>query len=411
MNKSSNLDFYDKNEQHVNQIVSRFILVGNLVGPALIIGRALKIFHVVNYFVLVVFSICFLALSLFQILFSRKHPYSHATKYICLLSIEILVAFLSINPGLCMFMSYVIVPIFACMYFSKKCTVTMCSISYVVFVASIYIRSFHAIPPGLDYGLSSFSWFMAFSLGGTIEYFICTVLIYFVTKTTRETLDEQHRQSQKIQEMQSLTITGFANLVESKDSSTGEHVKRTSYYVSLICKKLRSLNYYSEELSDVEIDYMVKAAPLHDLGKINTPEKILSKTSHLTKEEFEIIKKHTITGEKMIETNLYNIEDKEYVKVAEDMALYHHEWWNGNGYPKGLSETDIPLAGRIMAAADVLDALLSARPYKNAFSLEDTMKIMKSLSGIQFDPKVIIAVESSSDDIREYLNEEKSHLN
>lgn len=403
-------NFYDANEQNVNQTVSKFILVGNIVGPVMMLGRALKIFPAINYLTLIIFSVCFIFLSIFQIVFSKKYPYSHATKYICLFSIEFLVAFLSINPGLCMFMSYVIVPIFACMYFNKRFTLTVCLVSYVVFVVTIFIRS-KQLTPGLDYGLKGMSWFSAFALGGTVEYLICTLLVYFVTKTTHEILDKQHQQSEKILSMQTQTITSFANLVESKDSTTGEHIKRTSYYVELICRKLLQLNYYTDELTDRDIDCMVKAAPLHDLGKINTPENILCKTSRLTKEEFEIIKKHTLNGERMIKANLADIEDKDYIKVAEDMALCHHEWWNGNGYPKGLSETDIPLSGRIMAAADVLDALLSVRPYKSAIPLEDTIKIMKSLSGIQFDPKVIIAVESSSDDIRDYLNEEKSHLN
>jgi HD-GYP domain-containing protein (c-di-GMP phosphodiesterase class II) len=253
-------------------------------------------------------------------------------------------------------------------------------------------------------GLTGMAWFAAYAVGSSIEYLICAVIAYYITKTARETLEKQYNQDEKIRTMQSQLISGFANLIESKDPTTGEHVKRTSKYVEMICKKLRELGYYKNELTDEQIAYMIKAAPLHDIGKMEVPDAILTKPGKLTKEEFAKIQQHTIIGEKFIDTNFTNIEDPGYTQIAEIMALCHHEWWNGNGYPFHLIGEEIPLAARIMAAADVLDALLTIRQYKNAIPLDDTIVIMESLSGSQFDPAIVEAVFNLRDEIEKYLN-------
>ena len=201
--------------------------------------------------------------------------------------------------------------------------------------------------------------------------------------------------------MQTKLIAGFANLVESKDHTTGEHIQRTSEYVQRISRKLRELGYYTDELTDNVIDTMVKAAPLHDLGKISIPEDILSKPGPLTEREFDMIRKHPLYGANLIEKYLSGIETDEYTQTARDMTLGHHEWWNGEGYPLHVAGTDIPLSARVMAAADVLDALLSKRPYKEALSVNETIDIIKQLSGKQFDPKIVEAVEAIRDSLIE----------
>ena len=199
-------------------------------------------------------------------------------------------------------------------------------------------------------------------------------------------------QAKKIQKIQDRLIMSVADLVESKDSFTGQHIQRTALYVERICKKMIELGYYPDELNEHTTQVMKKAAPLHDMGKMNIPETILEKQGKLTEDEFKIIKMHPLWGEKIIDKAFSGIEDGEFTQYALLMALTHHEWWNGNGYPLRLAEQEIPLCGRIMAAADVLDALLTVRPYKRAFTIGETMNIFADNSGIQFDPLVAEAV-------------------
>ena len=187
-------------------------------------------------------------------------------------------------------------------------------------------------------------------------------------------------QTQKIQKIQERLIISIADLVESKDALTGQHVQRTAHYVERICKKMIELGYYPDELNEHTAQVMKKAAPLHDMGKMQIPETILGKQGKLTAEEFDMIKMHPLWGEKIID------------KAFAGMALTHHEWWNGNGYPLRLAEKEIPLCGRIMAAADVLDALLTVRPYKRAYTVDETMNIIADNAGKQFDPLVAEAV-------------------
>ena len=132
-----------------------------------------------------------------------------------------------------------------------------------------------------------------------------------------------------------------------------------------------------------------KAAPLHDIGKIKIADSILNKPGRLTPEEFDVIKTHTIEGAKIIEQTLRNIENNDYIETAEQMALYHHEKWNGTGYPMGLAGEQIPLCARIMAVVDVFDALTSKRVYKDAFSVDKAIDILKESSGSHFEPELV----------------------
>jgi hypothetical protein len=405
MGQKLDFSFFDENEQRVNKIVSKLFYFGNLTGPAMIVLHFYNIFPNVQYTPLFIFTGLLVTLSIFQVLFSKFHPYSHATKYVSFGCLEFLIAFLATRDGLSLYISYVFISFLSCLYYNKRFTRNVNIFGWVVMIITFYFRSKLIIPEPVD-KLTGWAWFAAYACGSTIEYFCCAVASYYITRTARETLDKQHEQDQRIQEMQTQLITGFANLVESKDITTGEHVKRTSYYVRIICYKLRDLGYYQTELTTKNIEYMVEAAPLHDLGKMDISEQILSKPGKLSPEEYDIIKEHPLYGARLIEKNLSNLEDEQYTEIAKVMALSHHEWWNGQGYPLHLIGKEIPLAARIMAAADVLDALLSIRPYKNAYPLDETLAIMHHLAGTQFDPAVVEAVELLRDDIRAYLEQQ-----
>lgn len=214
-----------------------------------------------------------------------------------------------------------------------------------------------------------------------------------------EKTDEIKEQNKKIIYIQEQTIYGMANLIESRDSDTGEHVKRTSLYVELLGKAAKEAGYHKEIITDGYIEILKKAAPMHDIGKIAVSDSILKKPGKLTEEEFKKIQNHTIAGEKIIRDVLSGIESEDYVKIAADIAVSHHERWDGNGYPYKLKGEEIPLEARIMAIADVFDALVSPRCYKDPFSTDEAFEIISLSRGTHFDPVLTDLFISKKDEV------------
>ena len=194
----------------------------------------------------------------------------------------------------------------------------------------------------------------------------------------------------RVSAMQSHIISGLANLIESRDMDTGGHIARTSAYVKILAEAARQDGICSGELTDDYIGLLSTLAPMHDVGKILIPDSILLKPGKLTPEEFEKMKVHATYGGKVVREILNGITDEKYLSFAEDIATYHHERWDGSGYPKGLKGDEIPLAARIMSLADVFDALVSDRCYKKAMSPEEAFKIIEEEAGTHFDPRLAI---------------------
>lgn len=223
--------------------------------------------------------------------------------------------------------------------------------------------------------------------------FICVTLASQLEKykdKLEEELDAKNREliehNERIIKIQSSTISGLANLIESRDGETGGHIIRTSRYVEMLAKKTREMGYYTDILTDDYIELLVRAAPMHDIGKISISDLILRKQGKLTPEEFDIMKDHASEGGRIIRSVMSDIENKDYVDMAAQVAECHHEKWDGSGYPKGLRGEEIPLCARIMAIADVFDALVSKRCYKEAFSFDKAFGIIAGSSGTHFDP-------------------------
>lgn len=181
-------------------------------------------------------------------------------------------------------------------------------------------------------------------------------------------------------------IMGFATLIENRDSSTGGHVKRTTQYVKLLAEALRSRGYYPDVLTKDYMDNLLKAAPMHDIGKIAVPDAILQKPGRLTPEEYEQMKQHAVRGGQIIQESFGRMGNEQYLEIASQIARYHHEKWNGKGYPEGLMRKEIPLCARIMAIADVFDAVSENRCYRAALPLDTCFEIIQEGSGQDFDP-------------------------
>ncbi len=226
------------------------------------------------------------------------------------------------------------------------------------------------------------------SLSILIIFFVITLFTYLMNKFEFQLEDKVSDQSAKIISMQNNTIISLSNLVENRDSDTGDHIIRTSSYIKVLAKTAMEEGLYPNQLNEEFIELLEKAAPMHDIGKIVVPDYILKKPGKLTPEEFEIMKRHTTEGSRIVHDVLGNGEDKKYIQMAADVAHYHHEKWDGSGYPNGLKGEHIPLSARFMAIADVFDALVSPRCYKDPIPIDEAFAIIKEGAGSHFDPKL-----------------------
>lgn len=210
-----------------------------------------------------------------------------------------------------------------------------------------------------------------------------------------ETLVEE--KTHTIEKLQDTIVTSLAELVECRDGETGGHIKRTAKYLKVLTEAMYENSVYREELSRQYMKDMFRAAPLHDIGKIGINDETLLKQSSLDDKEFEYMKKHTTLGGKTLEKVINQAGKESFLFVARDMALTHHEKWDGSGYPNGLKENNIPLCGRIMAVVDVYDALTSRRSYKEPFAYQTAADMIIMAKGTHFEPCIIEIFEKVRD--------------
>lgn len=219
-------------------------------------------------------------------------------------------------------------------------------------------------------------------------------------KRTRDRLANQNayleaevkRRMRDILLVQDITINALAELAEMRDSETGHHIRRTAAYVRVLAERLRTHPRFSDFLNDNVIDLLTKSAPLHDIGKVGIPDYVLLKHGKLTSEEWEIMKTHSLLGAQAIERAVRHANHStDFLEIARDIAHFHHEKWDGSGYPEGLKSDAIPVPARLMALADVFDALISRRVYKPAMPAEQARDMIVEGRGRHFDPDVVDA--------------------
>jgi putative two-component system response regulator len=211
---------------------------------------------------------------------------------------------------------------------------------------------------------------------------------------------EVQRRTQEIVAVQEVTILAMASLAETRDTDTGNHIRRTQFYVRALAEKLRRHPRFSYFLDDDKtIDLLFKSAPLHDIGKVGIPDHILLKPGRFAEEEFEIMKTHCTLGRDAIIAAERRLGlDLPFLAFAKEIAYSHQEKWDGTGYPEGLSGDDIPISGRLMAVADVYDALICRRVYKEGMPHEKAVGIIHESSGVHFDPDIVDAFIEIADE-------------
>jgi len=209
-----------------------------------------------------------------------------------------------------------------------------------------------------------------------------------IDEMIKERTSQLQQKTVQLQHLQNGIVFVLADMVENRDKGTGGHVERTTTYIKILIDAMIARGIYADEIGEIDLDLFVSSARLHDIGKISISDVILNKPAKLTDEEFEIMKTHVAEGERIIDQIVSRTGNVEFLRNAKLFAGYHHERWDGKGYPRGLEKTNIPLQGRIMALVDVYDALLSERPYKKPFTPEEAFKIIIDSSGKQFDPLI-----------------------
>ena len=203
-------------------------------------------------------------------------------------------------------------------------------------------------------------------------------------------LEEQVKErTELLERTNSAAIYCLAALAETRDPETGEHIKRTQKYIRELALNLQGKDEYRDVLTNEYIELLYKSAPLHDIGKVK--DSILLKPGRLTEEEFEEMKKHTIYGGVTLMVGIKELGEDSFLTLAKEIAIIHHEKWDGTGYPRGLSKKEIPISGRLMALSDVYDALISKRIYKGAFTHDEAKNIILEGQGAHFDPDIVDA--------------------
>ncbi|GAB3186827.1 two-component system response regulator [Hydrogenophaga aquatica] len=209
------------------------------------------------------------------------------------------------------------------------------------------------------------------------------------------------RRTQEITAIQDVTITAMASLAETRDGDTGNHIRRTQNYVRALARKLQSHPRFAAQLDDRTIEMLYKSVPLHDIGKVGIPDRILLKPGRLTTDEFEVMKTHTTLGRDAIANAEKSLGlQVAFLRIAKEIAYGHQEKWDGSGYPEGLRGDEIPVSARLMAVADVYDALISRRVYKDGMPHEQAVRIIVEGKGTHFDPDMVDAFVDIAEEFR-----------
>ncbi len=419
--KDSKEKFFYENSRSVNMLVEKSLFACIAVPVSFIILTIPNIWQVPHKYS--IFLICYtfsMAMIMHFLNKSDSKKIINLTIYFGLISANLFVDLMGVSGVITISITYACIPFLSCLYYNKRVMLITTIISYLSLLVVYWLRAnTFTIYYKFIIEQTKIEWYISNILGVTIEYIFLTILTLFTTKKTGSTLatlilsfhqrntayaklDEKNKQILKInnelesknmalKDTQYRIIQFVSQVLGSHDLFTGRHVLHTRKYVEIIARQLQEDGYYTNELTDETIQLYGAAAFLHDIGKIHIPEGVLNKIGLYTADEFEFMKCHPEEGKKILEY-LPPIEDGKFNDIAIKMAYYHHEKWDGTGYPNQLSGYDIPLCARIMTAADVLDALISQRLYKDAMSVEEAMELFRKASGTHFEPCIAQAV-------------------
>ncbi|MGN0603024.1 MAG: HD-GYP domain-containing protein [Oscillospiraceae bacterium] len=374
-----------KNEEDANRTVANVMLTTFGLFTIIYILNILGIFVIDKPVMTAAYFICAVFLLLPMLLNKLCGTSAKYLKYLYILFADLFLLVISSTLTYHVVVIYAYPIAIAGLYFSQKLTKLSTAVTLAVTVSGQFIAFF--IGRNNDNNFPTLDKLLLFSvLPRFLTLLSFAALLLLLTKRTSKLLSEDADNYEHLVCHNQEMICGFATIVENRDENTGGHIKRTSVYAELLARELQQTGKYTDILSDEFIECLAMVAPLHDIGKVAIPDNILCKPGKLTDEEYEIMKSHSAKGGKIINEVFSHSYDENYKKMAYEVARYHHEKWNGRGYPEGLSGNDIPLAARIMSVADVFDAVSEKRCYRDAMPLEKCFKIIYEGSGRDFDP-------------------------
>ena len=412
---------FDENITNVNAMILKIMAFTAIVPLSFIILTVAGVWAVPHTYSVGILVYCVLSTSLL-VLFNHLPSFEKITMYSSIFAAMIFVDLLGAKSVITVTIAYGFAPFLTCLYYNVRLTrisnlINFLSILVVHWVRAQTILNFFV---WLDRPAQTpIHWFIENGMG----VFIQSIFVYLITvslaKRTKKTLnalvqssDERNNAFEELKKRnlyivkinsqiegtnRSLKTTQYkiiqfvSEVLGSHDLFTGRHVMHTRKYVEIIAKELRDAGHYTKELTDENIELYSTAAFLHDIGKIHIPEGVLNKIGKFTPEEYQLMKIHPEEGKKLLEY-LPQIEDGTFNEIAKQMAYCHHEKWDGSGYPNGLKGEKIPLCARIMAAADVLDALISQRLYKEPVPVDEAMEVFEKSKGLHFEPCIADAV-------------------
>ena len=395
-----------ENEEQANVIVAKVMRITLLIFTFIYLLDVIGIF-IVN---LKIMTAAFLGsaglLLLPTLLVNICKQNNSYIKYVNVLVAVVFTTLLSITLTYHVVVIYVYPIAIASLYFSRKLNIL--STALTVTGVSIGQLAAYYLDTLQDDNFLTLDYVLLFGILPRALVLIAIAAIFtMLSDRTSRLLNSLLSKEAKLNHFHKEMVMGFATLVENKDGSTGGHIKRTTTYVRLLAEELRNRGIYQEELTDEYLENLYKAAPMHDIGKIAVPDVVLQKPGRLTEEEFRIIQEHTLRGGEIIKDTFGHLENEQYTQMAYEVARHHHEKWNGKGYPDGLKRKEIPLCARIMAIADVFDAVSEKRCYRDAMPLEQCFEIIAEGSGQAFEPLLVEVFL----DIREKIEQEHHLIN
>lgn len=400
MNDNTEL-FFNENIRSVNKVVEILLLTCAVVPLAFCVLTLLGIWRVPHDYSALMFS--YSVFSFFVAHGLNRFPKTQKIgMYFGIIAAAGFVELLAVRNIIQVNITYAVVPFLSCLYFNKKVTITSTITGFALMVFALFVRSKTVLTVmATDVQVHNpHTWFISTLVGYSIEFLFIFLLALTMANRSHKAIELLHTQNVNLKNTQDMIIGFVASCLCSHDLFTGRHVQHTKHYVKIIATKLRDFGYYTDVLTDETIHLYETAAFLHDIGKIHIPEGVLNKIGKFTEEDYKVMKTHPVEGKRLLE-QLPKIGDGRFNQIAIDMAFTHHEKWDGTGYPRGLKGKEIPLSGRIMAAADVMDALISKRLYKEQFTINEAIKIFNESTEKQFEPCIVEATKACQKEIEE----------
>ena len=400
MNDNTEL-FFNENIRSVNKVVEILLLTCAVVPLAFCVLTLLGIWRVPHGYSALMFS--YSVFSFFVAHGLNRFPKTQKIgMYFGIIAAAGFVELLAVRNIIQVNITYAVVPFLSCLYFNKKVTITSTITGFALMVFALFVRSKTVLTVlATDVQVHNpHTWFISTLVGYSIEFLFIFLLALTMANRSHKAIELLHTQNVNLKNTQDMIIEFVASCLGSHDLFTGRHVQHTKHYVKIIATKLRDFGYYTDVLTDETIHLYETAAFLHDIGKIHIPEGVLNKIGKFTEEDYKVMKTHPVEG-KRLQEQLPKIGDGRFNQIAIDTAFTHHEKWDGTGYPRGLKGKEIPLSGRIMAAADVMDALISKRLYKEQFTINEAIKIFNESTEKQFEPCIVEATKACQEEIEE----------